>query len=94
VGIEKILLDTHVLLWWWSEPEKLSARAFSLLKDPELDVYVSAVSAWEISTKTRIGKLPLGNAIIAQWQIRLEEDGFFQLDINSSHSLLAGSLVC
>jgi len=92
LGIDKVLIDTHVLLWWWSEPDQLSSKVVSLLQAIDIDVYVSAVSAWEISTKTRIGKLPIGNVIIPQWHARLDEDDFFQLDINSSHSLLAGSL--
>ncbi|MDC7222208.1 MAG: type II toxin-antitoxin system VapC family toxin [Spirochaetales bacterium] len=92
MGVDKILLDTHVLLWWWSEPEQLSLRARELLQDRNVQVFVSAASAWEISTKTRIGKLPMGNAVVSQWNIRLEEDGFLSLPIHASHSLLAGSL--
>ncbi len=92
MGIEKVLLDTHTLLWWWSSPKKLSSRVLHLIENESVDVFISAASAWEISTKTRLGKLPIGNSIIPQWQLRLEEDSFLPLNITPSHSLLAGSL--
>jgi PIN domain nuclease of toxin-antitoxin system len=87
-----ILLDTHVLLWWWSEPSKLSTRVLGLLRDRATDVAVSAASAWEISTKYRLGRLPLGGAIIQGWSGRLAEDGFRELPISAQHTLRAGSL--
>ena len=85
-------LDTCVLLWWWSQPEKLSKRSMALIQDPANAVWVSAASAWEISTKHRIGKYPTGGQVILQWDKRLEEDGFRELRINSGHALRAGSL--
>lgn len=86
------LLDTCALLWWWSEPERLSRRALSLIKDPTNDFWVSAASAWEIATKYRIGKYPNGRAIIEDWQKRLLEDGFKELAIGFDHALKAGTL--
>jgi PIN domain nuclease of toxin-antitoxin system len=49
------LLDTCAFLWWWSDPERLSRRALALIRDPDNEFYVSAASAWEASTKWRIG---------------------------------------
>jgi PIN domain nuclease of toxin-antitoxin system len=88
----RILLDTHALLWWWGEPGKLSARVLALLRDPANEVLVSAASAWEISTKHRIGKLPSGGIIVAQWFERLGEDRFVELPISAAAGLRAGSL--
>jgi PIN domain nuclease of toxin-antitoxin system len=88
----KFLLDTHVLLWWWGEPDKLSRRVLALLRDPSNQVFVSAASAWEISTKYRIGKLPSGGTVIAQWGERLAMDRFMELPISAAHSLRAGGL--
>ena len=85
-------LDTCALLWWWSQPEKLSKRSMSLIQDSANTVWVSAASAWEISTKHRIGKYPAGGQVILQWDKRLEEDGFHELRIGSGHALRAGSL--
>jgi PIN domain nuclease of toxin-antitoxin system len=88
----RLLLDTCVLLWWWSEPSRLSARASGLLRDPANRVLVSAASAWEIATKHRLGKLPRGSGIVAQWAERLTVDGFSELPIGAAHALRTGSL--
>lgn len=53
----RLLLDTHTLLWWLNDDEKLGGRARGLIGDPANDVLVSAVSLWEITVKLRIGKL-------------------------------------
>ena len=53
---------------------------------------MSAASAWEIATKTRIGKLPSGEGIIAAWQQRIDTDRFLELPVRWSHALRAGSL--
>jgi PIN domain nuclease of toxin-antitoxin system len=55
----KILLDTCTLLWIASDDPKLSARARRLCSDPENDLYLSTVSAWEIAVKHSQGRLPL-----------------------------------
>jgi PIN domain nuclease of toxin-antitoxin system len=87
-----ILLDTHVILWWWAEPEKLSSRVMTLVKDPANTIVVSAASAWEISTKHRIGKLPQGGRIMQEWVDRLRIDRFVELTIHSVHAIRAGSI--
>jgi PIN domain nuclease of toxin-antitoxin system len=62
----KLLLDTHVLLWSASEPEKLSATARAALEDGLNDVHVSPVTGWEIAIKQSIGKLDLARPA-EQW---------------------------
>lgn len=56
-----IVLDTHALLWWCFEPEKLSTRAVEICEAMEStrDGIVSAVSLWEIEIKVRRKKLEL-----------------------------------
>ena len=88
----KLLLDTCSLLWWWAEPDKLSPRCLSILQDPANEIWVSAGSAWEISTKYRIGKYPNGARIISQWEERLSDDGFREMAISCTHALRAGAL--
>jgi PIN domain nuclease of toxin-antitoxin system len=87
-----LLLDTCTLLWWWSEPRKLSKRSISLLRDPYNKISVSAASAWEIATKHRIGKYPQGEIIISEWNERISVDRFSELLINCAHALKAGSM--
>lgn len=54
----RLLLDTHALIWWWGSDEKLPQVMVDRLLDPVNEILVSAVSAWEIATKRRLGKLP------------------------------------
>jgi PIN domain nuclease of toxin-antitoxin system len=56
------LLDTHALLWWLAEPEKLSTFALAAINDLAASIFVSAASCWELATKVRLGKLPRGTA--------------------------------
>ncbi len=44
----KLLLDTHILLWWLSDNDQLSLKARELISNPEYDIFVSHVSLWEI----------------------------------------------
>ena len=53
----KVLLDTHAVLWWVNEHEKLSNEAKSILLGDTNILYLSIVSAWEIAIKTSLGKL-------------------------------------
>jgi PIN domain nuclease of toxin-antitoxin system len=55
----KLLLDTCTFLWAIEGGGELSARARDMLVDPGHDVFLSAVSAWEIAVKHAIGRLPL-----------------------------------
>ena len=54
-----ILLDTCTFLWIAGEAPELSRQARELFRDPTNQVFLSAVSAWEISVKFMLGKLPL-----------------------------------
>ncbi|MEP7128490.1 MAG: type II toxin-antitoxin system VapC family toxin [Chitinophagales bacterium] len=56
----KILLDTHAIIWSTIAPEKLSAHANENIADAENEIFVSAVSIWEISIKYGLGKFKLG----------------------------------
>src|SRR5436309_10451837 len=53
----KLLLDTHVFLWWLSDPKLLSLAASNAIGDPKNRILVSIVSLWEIAIKRVIGKL-------------------------------------
>lgn len=55
----RLLLDTHIFLWYISGDGQLSDVTRNAISDPENDVYLSAVSVWESLTKYQIGKLPL-----------------------------------
>ena len=54
------LLDTHTFLWTIAKSKNLSGVASKAIKTPDNEIFVSAVSLWEIAIKSRIGKLDLG----------------------------------
>lgn len=88
----KLLLDTHALLWWLAGNRHLSRKARSAVLDTTNDVYVSAVSAWEVATKVRLGKLDQAAFIAADFADHLRAQGFVGLDITVEHARRAGSL--
>jgi PIN domain nuclease of toxin-antitoxin system len=55
----RLLLDTCTFLWIAADAKELSADARGAFSDPANDVFLSAISAWEIATKNALGKLPL-----------------------------------
>jgi PIN domain nuclease of toxin-antitoxin system len=86
-----VLLDTHTLLWALLEPARLSVPVREILRDPKTTVRVSSACAWEISTKYRLGKLPGGSAVVAEYEAHLRRFRAEELPITSAHALLAGS---
>ena len=84
------LLDTHTFLWAVYDENRLSDTAKKIIKDKKSSVYVSAVSAYEIMNKYRIGKLP-DFAYIAENYIKiLLEFGAYELPLNTRHTHFAG----
>ena len=55
----KLLLDTHIFIWWVDEPEKLSTAAISALEDEANELLLSVASVWEMQIKLQLGKLKL-----------------------------------
>ena len=58
------LLDTHVLLWWLTEPEKIKNKAQEIIKNRSNHIFVSSVSLWEMAIKKSIGKLTLPHNLL------------------------------
>ena len=82
------LLDTHTLLWWLNNDPKLSTSAKTVIANSENIIFVSAVSAWEISIKKTIGKLSAPDNL----EEAIAVNCFEPLLINIEHGLKAGSL--
>ena len=55
----KLLLDTHIFIWWADQPEKLSPAVLSALKDEANELLLSVASVWEMQIKIQLGKLKL-----------------------------------
>ena len=55
----RVLLDTHVFLWWIVDSPRLSQRARDVMRDPDVESLWSAASSWEEAIKYALGRLPL-----------------------------------
>lgn len=86
------LLDTHALLWALTDPARLGHQARRVVKDASTKLVVSAVSAWELATKNRLGKLPQADVLISAWSNHLDRLGVDSLTIVDRHAILAGQL--
>lgn len=86
-----VLLDTNALLWLVKSPELIAPPALAVVEDPANDLFVSAASAWEISIKTRLGRLD-GSGILSSWTETLESMAAQELAMDSADATLAGQL--
>src|SRR5579872_2445285 len=73
----KYLLDTHVILWWFTTPKKISSKAQKIIKDKSNTIFLSSVSFWEMAIKKSIGRLTLPHNLIET----LATEGFKTLPI-------------
>jgi PIN domain nuclease of toxin-antitoxin system len=83
----RILLDTHVMLWWALGNEKLSNAGRALVSDERNECMVSVASLWEVSIKSSLGRgLPLGITAASYCKL-IEEAGFVLNDVRKAHAL-------
>jgi PIN domain nuclease of toxin-antitoxin system len=87
-----LLLDTHTLIWWLAGDRQLEAPAREAIEDEENTVYVSAASAWEVTTKARLGKLPQAASLAQDFSDHINQQGFLPLAISVEHARRAGNL--
>lgn len=88
----RLLLDTHALLWWLDGDRRLPVKVRRLIADEGNAVFVSAASAWEISTKCRLGRLPGAAAVAADIPGCIADQGFSELEVSVRHAQRAGGL--
>lgn len=80
-----------MLLWWLTSSRNISAPVADALGDGANRVFISPVSAIEIAIKHRLGKLPLGDALVPKFRSIIEDRGFMPLTIMVEDMLRAGS---
>jgi PIN domain nuclease of toxin-antitoxin system len=85
----RLLLDTHVLLWWLSDDRKLAKNARDIIANSDNDVLVSSASAWEISIKAALGRLEIE---LDDLESAIVRNGFRPLPVGIQHALAAGRL--
>ena len=88
----RLLLDTHALLWWLFDDPALPASARGAIASRQSQIFVSSASAWEISTKARLGKLPEAGDVPDRLGDYVRRGRFRPLDISLDHALAAGAL--
>lgn len=83
----RLLLDTHILLWWLSA-QPLRPKAAAAITSADSDVWVSTATVWEMSIKVALGKLEIPDDLSEQ----LEHHQFDVLPVGLSHALAIRSL--
>lgn len=78
---DRLLLDTHVALWWWANDKRLSLTAREAIADASL-VFVSAASAWEMAIKSALGRVRLPRS----FSDGVQDSGFIELPIGFDHA--------
>ena len=84
---KRLLLDTHVVLWWLVDDQTLSAELKATI-DEEVDVFVSAATIWEVAIKQRLGKITAPSDLPE----RIRDSELANLPITSDHAIAAGRL--
>ena len=84
----RLLLDTHIVLWWLLADKQLPLLARKLVSDRGNTIFVSAVSIWEIRLKESLGKL----SVPADFELRLNAESFEALPLTAKHAHAAGTL--
>ena len=88
----RILLDTHLFLWWDSEPQRLSQQARALCEDDENVLLLSVASIWEMQIKRQLGKLQLRLPLHRLITEQRRDNGIEILPITLPHVLALESL--
>ena len=88
----RLLLDSHVLLWWLLSDAAISNAARTAIADEGNETFVSAASAWEISIKYRLGKLPTASQLMVDFERVILDEGFVGMPIALHDGERAGGL--
>ena len=81
----RVLVDTHVFLWWVEGDRALPARARAALADQENECLISLVTAWELAIKAGLGKLKLALPVKRYVVEHVAANGFRMLDLQMAH---------
>ena len=88
----KLLLDTHILLWWITNDPQLSAKARVLISEGHNTLYWSAASSWEVSIKYALGRMPFPEAPEQFLPHEIEKNRIESLPIIDAHAFRAAQL--
>ena len=88
----RFLLDTHILLWWISEPQNLSKGVAGLIQRGQNTLFWSSASSWEVAIKYKMGRLALPENPVSFLPKQLSLNHISSLPIQDSHAYEAGML--
>lgn len=89
----RVLIDTHILLWFYLEPHRIRRNALNFLENTsDNEIFVSAATAWEISIKFGVGKLEIPEVPEIWFPDRVRRAGFRLLPIELQHVLRVHNL--
>jgi PIN domain nuclease of toxin-antitoxin system len=83
----RVLLDTHVFLWWINADPRLSTHAREIITDGENMLFLSAVSGWEIAIKAKLGRLKLPGPLKTFIPEQMALNAIESLSVQMSHAL-------
>ena len=90
--LSAFLLDTHTFIWAVQEPEKLGHAARKVIENSNNKLYLSAISAFEITNKYHIGKLPECEYFVQNYTQIAKKLGVIDLPVSLAHTWFAGQL--
>lgn len=88
----KLLLDTHIFIWWADQPEKLSHDALSALEDEANELLLSVAGIWEMQIKIQLGKLNLSVPLRDLLKNQQETNDLTVLPVTLRHVLALDAL--
>lgn len=88
----RVLLDTHVLIWWVYDAPELSPTSRDILENNANSGVISAASAWEMAIKFQLGRLPHATDLVTNFSGLMEIIDFELLPISGEHGIRAGLL--
>ena len=84
----RLLLDTHVALWWFNDPTQVRPAALEAIEDGTNEAILSAASVWEAGIKQSVGKLTPPRSLAESARLK----GLSELQISWEHANLAADL--
>ena len=88
----RLLLDTHVFLWWIAGDLRLSNKAVKVISEADNRLFLSAASGWEIAIKTKLGKLQIDGDVTSFIIEQMRLNSIEQLPVMLSHALHVSTL--
>jgi PIN domain nuclease of toxin-antitoxin system len=88
----KLLLDTHVLLWWLDDDPRLSSRCRDAIADPQSAILVSVATVWEIAIKAGLGQLDMPPDLGRYLHSQIHRNSFDVLPVGFAHAVAVRDL--